>query len=191
MKLSVVMGLVSLGLALVLLATFVIEERPSIQSTDESGNPTTVYLGHGQAHPDYATLLAGGSGAERGQHIWWLALVYGELQLAFFVCCMLLGVRRGGTIGPAGRYIVGGGILYFVAFAALMLSYRRYMTAESLSTFGSLPEPTAWMLYVIAPLPLLFLFLFVLGFRQYIWDDESERELERIVSEKRAAEENG
>lgn len=191
MRLSIAMGLVCLGLTLVLLATFLIEERPSIQSTDAGGNPETVYLGHGRAHPDVDTLLAGGSGADRGEHVWWLAAAYGALQLAFFVCCMLLGVRRGGTIGPAGKLIAGGSVLYFLAFAGLMLSYRDYMAADSLSTVGSLPEPTAWMLYVLTPAPLLFLVVFVLGFRRFVWDDESERTLREIVAEKRAAEENG
>lgn len=191
MKLSVVMGLTCLGLSFVLLAMFVIEEVPTTESTDAAGNPTTVYLGHGQAHPDHELMLVGGSGADRGEHIWGLGFVYGALQLVFFTCCLLLGVRRNGIVGRAGWFIGAGAVIYFVAFVGLMLSYRDYMAAETLSTFGSLPRPTAWMLYAVAPVPLLFLLVFVLGFRRYIWDEESERALQRIVADKRAAEENG
>jgi hypothetical protein len=189
MKLSAVMGLTCLGLSLVLLAMFVLEERPSVESTDETGSTTTVYLGHGQAHPEHESMLVGGSGAERGGHIWGLALAYGTLQLAFFTCCMWLGVRRNGVVGRAGWFIGAGAVIYFVAFVGLTLSYRGYMAADTLSTFGSLPKPTAWMLYGVAPIPFLFLLVFVLGFRQYVWDEESERTLARIVAEKRAAEE--
>jgi hypothetical protein len=191
MKLSVVMGLTCLGLSLVLLAMFVVEERPSVESTDAAGNPTTVYLGHGQVHPEHELMLIGGSGADRGEAIWGLGFVYGALQLVFFTCCLLLGVRRNGTVGRAGWFIGAGAGIYLAVFAALMLSYRNYMAADALSTFGAVPGPTAWMLYAVGLAPLVFLFVFVLGFRQYIWDDESERALQRIVADKRAAEENG
>ena len=188
MKLTALMGLICLALSLVLLSTFFIEERPSIESIDSDGNVSTTYLGHGQSHPEFETLLTGGSGAERGEHIWTLALLFGELQIAFFVSCMLLGVRRNGVIGPAGKFIAVGGVVYVLVFAGLMLSYRGYIRADSLEMFGSLPLPTAWMLYAMAPAPLLFLLVFVLRFRDYIWDDESERTLREIMAEKRSAE---
>jgi hypothetical protein len=104
MKLTVLMGLLSLGLCSVLLAIFLIEERPSIDSIDESGDVSTVYLGHGQPHDEFDTLLTGGSGLERSDNILWLGAVFGLLQIGFFVCCLLFGIRRGGVIGPAGRW---------------------------------------------------------------------------------------
>jgi hypothetical protein len=188
MKLTGLMGLICLGLSLVLLATFVIEERPAVESIDADGNATTAYLGHGQAHPELETLLIGGPGAERGQHIWVLALLFGALQIAFFVCCMLLGVRRNGVIGPAGKFIIGGGAIYLLIFAALMFSYRSYMNADPLDLVGSLPPPTAWMLYAMWTVPLLFLLVFVLGFRRFVWDDDNDRILAEIVAAKRAGE---
>jgi hypothetical protein len=188
MKLTAVMGLICLALSLVLLSTFVIEEQPSVESIDADGNASTAYLGHGQPHPEFETLLIGGSGTARAEHIWGLATLFGALQIAFFVCCMLLGVRRNGSIGPAGKFIVTGGAIYLVTFLTLMLSYRGFMSAESLEMFGSLPRPTAWMLYALAPVPLLFLLIFVFKFRDFIWDDESDRILSEIVAAKRAEE---
>lgn len=187
MKLSVVMGLICLGLTAVVLAMFLIEERPAVETIDAAGNVTTVYAGHGQAHPEYDTLLVGGSGAERGERIWWLGFAFGLLELALFVTCMLLGVRRNGVIGPAGRFIAACAFVYLLAFVALMFSYRGYMTADALTTFGSFPAPTAWMVYAVGLVPLVFLLVFVLGFRDFIWDDESERKLAQIVEEIRAS----
>jgi hypothetical protein len=189
MKLTVLMGLLSLGLCSVLLAIFLIEERPSIDSIDESGDVSTVYLGHGQPHDEFDTLLTGGSGLERSDNILWLGAVFGLLQIGFFVCCLLFGIRRGGVIGPAGRYIAAGAVLYGLAYVGLILSYRAYMADDVLTTFGSVPLPTAWMLYALAPIPLLFLLIFVFGFRKFVWDEESERELSLIVADKRAVEE--
>jgi hypothetical protein len=189
MKLTSVMGLLCLCLSIVLLATFLIEERPSIESIDESGNVTTAYLGHGQPHPEFDTLLLGGSGLERGENVLWLGAIFGLLQITFFVCCLLLGVRRRGVIGPAGRYIAAGAAFYGLAFVGLILSYRGFMLDDTLITFGSVPLPTAWMLYAVAPIPLLFLLIFVFRFREFIWDEDSERQLAQIVADRLTAEE--
>ena len=189
MKLPFLTGLACLGLTLVLLATFAVEERPSLRATDAAGQASVAHLGHGRPHPEFDSMLIGGSGAERGEPIWGLAFAFGALEIAVFGCCMLLGVRRNGVIGRAGKHIVAWSVVYLLAFAGTMLSYRSYMGADSLMTFGGLPVPTAWMLYVITPIPLVFLLIFVLGFREFIWNDDSERALARIVADKRAAEE--
>jgi hypothetical protein len=181
------MALICLALTVTIVATFTVEERPSIETTDAAGNTSTTHLGHGQPHPEFGTLLVGGPGAERVDAVFGLAVLFGALQIALFVCCMLLGVRRNGRTGPAGRFIVAGGVVYLLAYAGLMYAYRGYIEGGSLEAFWSFPEPTAWMLYALAPAPLLFLLIFVLGFRRFIWDEDSEQALKQIVADKRAA----
>ena len=187
MKLSIVMALIALGMTLVAITTYFIDvpvaQRPGLQEV-------APYPCCGQVHENIDTMLIGGSGAARGAHLWGLSFVFGALILAMFVCCILLGLRRNGAIGPAGKLVIAGAALYFLAYAALMLSYRQYMTEGSLETFGALPLPTAWMMYALWPVPFVFLGIFVLGFRRYIWDDESERAFQKLVADKRTAEGN-
>ena len=187
MKVPVVMALIALGMTLVVLATFFIDV-PSVQATADLG--TIEYPCCGQIHEEINTMLIAGSGTARGAHMQAISYVYGALILAFLVCCLLLGLRRKNGVGRGGKLIIGGAVLYFVCYAAMMLSYGRYLTAGSLDTFGALPVPTAWMLYAIWPAPFVFLALFVFGFRRFVWDDESEREFQRILADKRAAEEH-
>ena len=185
MKLPVFMAAIMLGMCAVLVATFFIEE-PYEESTDESGVTTRTYQGHGLPHPEHAQMSVGGSGAERGEDIFWLAFIFGALQIGFFVACLCFGLRKEGRVGPVCKLLLGGAVAYYLVWVGLMLTYRTYMHADSLDTFLGQPIPTAWMLYGIWPVPVFFGFVFVFGFKPYVWNEESEAAFRKIVEEKRA-----
>ena len=68
--------------------------------------------------------------------------------------------------------------LYELGWAALFLSYRSFAADPgAVSVVGSLPAPTAWMLYVVWPLPLWFAWLY---WRHFEAAFLSERDLERF-----------
>lgn len=133
-------------------------------------------------------MLAGGPGEVRSEPILGLAFVFGLLQIAFFTSCIAFGSRRKGKVGPILKYIVAGGVLYAGAFIGLIASYRNYMASDTLTTFGGLPTPTAWMIYALWPAPVFILLVFIFGFERFIWNDEDEATFRAIVAEKKAEE---
>lgn len=195
MKLPMLMGLLALGLTLVLAASFFIEEQPAVEVVNDDGSTSIKYLGHGIDHPTHpktedgvAIMLAGGPGEERAEPILGLAFVFGLLEIAFFMSCLAFGSRRNGKVGPIVKYIVAGGIVYAGAFIGLITAYRNYMSSDTLTTFGNLPTPTAWMMYALWPAPVFFLLVFIFGFQRFIWNDEDEAAFRAIVAEKQAEE---
>ena len=111
---------------------------------------------HGVAHAKFGdSMLQGGDGQRRHQAIRWLGLVYGGLQIVFFVSCLVLGVReplRG------KRVFVLSGIVYLATFCLMVVADHFYVIDENPDLFLGFPLPTALMLYGLSGAPLLFLF---------------------------------
>jgi len=67
--------------------------------------------------------------------------------------------------------------LYELGWLALFALYRGFAADPGGPLFGSLPAPTAWMLYVLWPLPLWFAWLY---WRHFDAAFLSERDVERF-----------
>lgn len=139
----------------------------------------------GAVHPDYATLLQGGSGADRTGPVLWLGWAFGALQIAFFTACFALGMRRPSGLGRLRTPIAVGLVLYEIGWTALVLVYARFAQDPSPALWGSLPAPTALMLYVLWPLPLLFMGIYLRHYDAYVLDDDALRQFRERVSRRR------
>lgn len=138
---------------------------------------------HGFPHPQFATMQQGGDGAVRHGRILWFGLAFGLLQVVLFVCLIALGGRRDGQLGPLTIPLVIGGILYAGAFTAMVITYRGYMSAVEPEMFGALPLPTAWMIYGVWPVPIVFMLIYMLTFDIWIYRPDDQQRLEGILAE--------
>ena len=173
--------------ALVATAILFVEEVPFEEVLGEDGSVVSrTYQGHGIGHPQFSTMLIGGSGADRHEKILWLGWALGVLEIGFFVACLALGLRKAGKVGPAKVPLAIGGIGFAIVFTFLILSYRGYMNEAEHALFFSLPLPTAWMLYGIWFFPVFFIVLYVVTFDTWnLTHDELER-FQEILKAKRA-----
>lgn len=137
----------------------------------------------GVLHPEIGAMLRGGDGLARHGPILGAVWLFGLLVIALFVTLLIFGVRRHGTVGPAGRALAAGGALYAATFCALMWTYRAWLHDPSDRQLFSFPVPSAWMLYGISALPLVFVALYVLRFDRWILPPD---ELEAFVRRARA-----
>jgi len=133
------------------------------------------------AHPEYATLL--GSGGAHGGAALWLGWAFGALQIAFFGACFALGMRRREGLGPLRRPILIGLLVYEVAWTALILAYARFAADPGGALLLAFPAPTALMLYVLWPLPLLFMWIYLRSFDGWFLDEEELARFRRIVED--------
>lgn len=147
------------------------------------GTPETAHQ-RGMPHPDHASMALGGSGEHRHQNVLALGFVFAALQVAFFVGLLLLGLRRGDGSTPGRGAILLGGVAYLLVLGGLFRSYRRFMTSETYDLFLGFPHPTAWMLYGVWGVPLVFLLLYVVCFDRWIWNAQSRERFERLVAER-------
>lgn len=142
-------------------------------------------------HPDHPTLLQGGSGAERHGPILWLGWGVGTLEILLFVAFLALGARRGASLRGLGKPLLWGTAAYLAVWTWLILAYRGYASRAGdadPSLFLALPAPTAIMLYVLWPVPVIFVVFFVAGFRRWVLTEEDQAAFERLVARRRARE---
>lgn len=176
---------VLLAMCVVLLSTFFVAETPVEEIVVEGGDTIRQYQGHGVVHPEFSTMQHGGHGVERQETIIWFGLVYGLLMIVLFVCCLALGSAKGGKVGPFAKPLVMGGFLFAGIFAAMVHSYAGYVSEEQHALFLSLPQPTAWMVYGLWALPIIFILLFVVTFDRWNLRKEDIKKFEELVSARR------
>ena len=185
MKTQAILCLCSLGMLFVLGLLFVIEERPKQESVDlNTQEITVVYHGHGVAHPEYKTMLKGGSGTDRHGHILWLGWTFGALIAVMFVTALAFGARQNDQVGPIGKPIFIGGVIYVLIWTAMVWTYSGYMNGDNEGRFLFLPIPTAWMVYGYWGFPLYFIGLYIYMFPKYIWSEETEEKFYALVRAK-------
>ncbi len=142
----------------------------------------------GTAHPERASLLSGGDGAARGRPLLDLAWAYGAAAIAFFAIAFALALRRRGQgLGPVRvPFWISVG-LYQLAWLGLLLAYAAFLRApaEAPFVFG-FPLPTAIMLFVLWPLPVLFMLIYLRFFSRWVWTAEDEERAARLVAAARA-----
>lgn len=142
--------------------------------------------GHGAPHPDIGSMLVGGEGPERHAPILWVGWAIGGVQILFLAAVMLLGGRKGDDLRGLGRPVAIGTTVYLAVWTGLILAYRAYMTDPDPALYAALPAPTAWMLYALWPIPIVFGALFFFGFRRWVLTEQDERAFQQLVARRRA-----
>lgn len=142
---------------------------------------------HGVPHPDFpGTMLAGGAAALGPGPIRWLGLALGLVEVAFFVGCLMLAMRR---LEGKTRIFLMMGAAYALAFAAMVVADHYYVTGASRTIVLGFPLPTALMVYGVGGVPVLFCLLYVVQFDRWILTPDDMARFERLVEAKRKGEE--
>jgi hypothetical protein len=115
----------------------------------------------------------------------WLGWALGLLEIGLFVALLGLGARGRGGLRGLGWPLVVGGFAYAVVWSALVVSYAGYAAGSDALVLG-FPAPTAWMLFGLWPVPLLFVVLYVAGFDRWVATRDDLAELERRLAEARS-----
>lgn len=184
MKYPYLLFAILLAMCAVIATTFVIGETPSKEVVSEStGVVTQTPLGHGFTHPKFSTMQSGGDGALRHQRVLWFGWAFGILQIAFFMCLLAYGGQRNGRLGPLRIPLLIGGIAYAATFTALVYAYQSYMLEQTHTMFLALPAPTAWMIYGIWPVPMVFMFLYMFTFDSWTFRDEDMARFREILAQ--------
>lgn len=142
--------------------------------------------GHGVTHPEFPSMLSGGSGpARHGPVVLWLGWAFVVLQTLSFAVLMAFGVQKGKQLRGLGKPLLYCTTAHLVALTWIVLSYQRYTGETTHSLFLGFPAPTALLLYVLWPLTMVFSFCFVIGFKRWVLSEEDLAEFERLLAKRR------
>lgn len=148
--------------------------------------PTTVY---NLIHDVYPTMRRAGAGVERPVPELWIGWAFGSLQIALFVALLALGTWKHVKRSGLGSWLLVCGALYLLVWALLVVTYVRYRGGIDVALVLEFPLPTAIMLFVLWPFPLVFILLYTFGFKRWIFTDDDERTFQRLLSERRSLQE--
>ena len=136
----------------------------------------------GRDHALHSVMLEGGDGIERLGNVRWLWLVFGLLQIAFYVGCMVLGLKR--PPKAATVLLILFGILYAGTFALLVNVDQAWARGDTQMIIWGLPLPTAIMMYGVGGVPVLFTLLYVIQFDRWVVTKLDLEQLDELVRRK-------
>ena len=141
--------------------------------------------GAGLPHAEIESMRAGGSGELRHQPLLVLGFAIGAVQVALFVCLLGLGLRKGGRLRGSGHILALGAAMYGAAWSGLMLSYSAYLDDPAPALWLWFPAPTAWMLYALGLVPLVFAWAYYRGFERFVYSAEDAEEFRALLERAR------
>jgi len=140
-------------------------------------------------HPTYKTMLKSGNSQASSPAVKYLGYAFGLAILGIFGVSLYWGSRRAKDNGFKLRDLIIGMGLYILTYTGLVLSSWKYDQLEA-PLWGDLPIPTAWMLYGIWFVPVIFIVLYVYGFKDHVLSEEEEAKFHEILAERAARQES-
>jgi amino acid transporter len=154
----------------------------------------------GVAHPQIEKMDQGGAGVRHGQ-VLVLGWMFGTLLIAGFVGLLTLGTvtpqanSPGGSSPTAERRaaiqkraaFIGCGLIFVAVFTIMCVAYARaYADPLSEPFWGPFPTSTSWLVFVLWPIPALFIVLYVVCFDTWIAPPHHIEQFEAVVREYRS-----
>ena len=134
----------------------------------------------GQVHPEFKTMLKSSNSQASSPAVRYLGFAFGLGIIGIFVASLFWGSKRAKDGGfKKSDLLIGLGI-YLFTYCGLVFSSWQYDHVEA-PLFGGLPIPTAWMLYGIWFVPVVFIYLYVRGFEKHVISPEEEEAFQEIM----------
>lgn len=140
----------------------------------------------GIAHPDHPAMALGADGGARHHGLLGVGFTFAALIVACFVGLLFFALQRRGEPTPGRGAILLAAALYLGVFVALFATYARYLERPGALVLG-FPPPTAWMLYGVFGIPLLFILIYVVRFNEWVFGAAEETEYEKLLERVRRA----
>jgi phosphotransferase system glucose/maltose/N-acetylglucosamine-specific IIC component len=137
----------------------------------------------GAPHPEISGMQIGGDGAARIKGIEAAAFVL------FSATFILLSVLVVASVSKRNRTPVFWGWTGLITLTVLYVWYRvfdsylDYLRTGDLIYILGFPEPTAWMIFGLWGGGAMFSFIYVIGFRRFVYSPEDEQTLKEILEE--------
>ncbi|MEM6763534.1 MAG: hypothetical protein AAF824_23120 [Bacteroidota bacterium] len=116
-----------------------------------------------------------------------LTFILGLLILGIFTISTYLGVKN--SSGDSNRLLVFiwgvGFLLYSLMYGMLLFSHVTYIGGDNPSYLGGLPAPTAWMLYGLGVIPIIFTLIYIFKFDQWVLSQEDLEAVKALMREQK------
>ncbi len=144
----------------------------------------------GIPHPDIPGMQAGGDGAARLEYIGNLAFAFQCLLLGLIVCLCSLGVSERRRSRELMIYMGSSLGFMLIVWWQMYSSHQEFLESGTTAYFMGFPIATAWQVYGtwLGAIPLIL--IYSIGFRKYIYTSEDEEKFDRLLAERKVAEQD-
>jgi len=149
-------------------------------------SPADVYPG-AATHPQHKAMHVAGPATDFDAKMLGSGTMAGVLIISIFLLCLLLGSGKNGATPQFITIVVVASSLLIGVFLKMSSTIRDYIAAPSPEIAGGFPTPTAWMVFGISMTPMVFLLIYVAGFRRWVMTDDDRKQLEALVAQQKAA----
>ena len=125
-----------------------------------------------EPHPRFPTMDVAANQAAHDASRPILGWAVGSIMILIFSTCLCIGVE-GTQHRRLLRLLIGlATMVYLAVFLVMMMSWRSSMARPTTDLWGPFPAATTWLVFGIWSVPLLFVLIYVAGFRHWYGDDE-------------------
>lgn len=137
----------------------------------------------GVAHPLIAGMRNGGDGAARLEHIGSYGYAFQALLLALVVALSTLGVSERHRSPRLRAYMIATLAFSLFILWQMVASHLRFLATGQTDYFMGFPVPTAWAIYGVWAGALPLMFIYVIGFREFIYTEQDEADFNALLAE--------
>ena len=137
----------------------------------------------GVAHPDYPGMFIGPANTDMAVHTRWLGYLFGLGIICLFGTMLFIGNRKNGQPTVIAKWIGAGLILYVMGYTAMVISHWAYSDNDGGAFFTFLPQPTAWMIFVVWFIPLIITLSYVIHFDKGVISEEEVADFHKFLEE--------
>lgn len=166
MKTPLILFCLLVAMCGVMLVAFLADEAPNAR---------------GVSHSRIEEMDEGGLPSRHSPDLLALGWAFGMLQIGVYVGCLVLASRNREARRLIALLILCG-LVYAGAFTGMTFVYAQSLFAAEPAFLGPFPASTSWMLFVLWPVPLLFVVCYVAGFRRWVWTSEDRERFEEILA---------
>ncbi|MEM6963818.1 MAG: hypothetical protein AAF573_03565 [Bacteroidota bacterium] len=137
----------------------------------------------GTVHPKFDTMLHGGTSVAADPTVKWLAYLFGLFVISVFAFVLFLGAtKKDANLNTKIRRVFTFGFLaYTFVYTLMVFAYWKNYPSPSDDFILGFPKPTAWMMYGMWFTPLIFTFVYIFKFKDWILTPEEEARFHEIV----------
>jgi hypothetical protein len=144
-------------------------------------SPVEKYPG-ASTHPEHSQMHVAGASAEFDAGMTVPGAIAGVLIITTYLLCLLIGAGKNGASRKFVGVVVASSCLVIGSFLAMTFSVGGYVRDSSPQLVGGFPVPTAWMVFGVWLSPIVFLAIYIAGFRQWVMTDDDRQRLAELVA---------
>jgi len=139
----------------------------------------------GVPHPKYNHILNGGGSISSTGYTTIFGYLFGLCTALTLCIFIMVGSVKNDRIGTIKNYLIFGTVAYIIVYTLTYFSYIDYTTTEHTEFFLGWPKPTAWMIFGMWSTPIIFVFIYIFRFREWILSEEEEKRFNELVAQRR------